>query len=263
MRYHLNFRDLDERTRYASLFHREACKLQKHLVDYKPDLIDVWGFMASLPRNAGYAARMRVHLPTGTLKAEGRGFTRFSAWTDVSAEMGVRIERHKARLPGSRSRHRKEHHERRWETLRRRPDPDVDSTVASSIQVGYPDLLEFLRTEVRLHEERGNLPKRFADPMELVGEVVVEVLQNEHRKPQDIKNEHWFLKVAYERVLSSIDQARQIRSRNHLGTSLHTILPRREGPEGLVEEEDLVDELIGSRQRLRFGHDIPDPRSLP
>ena len=144
MRYHLNFRDLDERTRYASLFHREACKLQKHLVDYKPDLIDVWGFMASLPRNAGYAARMRVHLPTGTLKAEGRGFTRFSAWTDVSAEMGVRIERHKARLPGSRSRHRKEHHERRWETLRRRPDPDVDSTVASSIQVGYPDLLELL-----------------------------------------------------------------------------------------------------------------------
>lgn len=261
MRYHLNFRDLDERTRYASLFHREASKLQKHLVDYKPDLIDVWGFMATLPRNGGYAARMRVHLPTGTLKAEGRGFTRFSAWTDVSEEMGVRIERHKARLPGCRSRQRKEHHERRWEAWRNQPD--LDRTVASSIRVGYPDLLEFLRTEVRLHEAQGNLPKRFADPMELAGEVVVEVLQNEHQKPQDIKNEHWFYKVAYERVMSSIDQARQIRARNHVGASLHTILPRLEGPEGLVEEEDLMDELIGSRQRLRFGHDIPDPRTLP
>ena len=52
------------------------------------------------------------------------------------------------------------------------------------------------------------------------------------------------------------------RARKGLTTSVDTIRPRRQGPEGLTDEVALVVELIGPRPRVRYGHDIPDPNTV-
>jgi ribosome-associated translation inhibitor RaiA len=264
MRYHLNFRDLNDPSRPTTRFHREAAKLQKHVADFRPDLVDLWGSIMTLPRQQGFAAHMRLHLPTGTLTAEGRGYSRFTAWNDAVNELENRLERHKARLQAPRSgRERRRRDQQRWHELIHETTEN-GFAVANAIQVGYPDLVEFIRTEVRLHEQKKNLPRRTVDPTELADEVAMIVLKGTQRKPADLSFEHWFFKVAYEQVMNAVDEARQARENRHLqGLPLDAVLRRPEGPEGLVDEDDLVEEWIKPAPRNRYGHDIPDPRSFP
>jgi len=263
MRYYLNFRDLDENTRTISRFHREVARLKKHLVDFTPDLIDAWGSMNTLPRNTGFSARMRIRLPTGTFMAEAEGYSRASAWAEAARDIEVCLQRHKARLIQSRTRQKKQNISQRWEGRPEWTEEKRINSVKSSIQARYSKLLEFLRAEIRLHEEVGNLPRRFIGPEELAGEVAMEVLQNSMNKPADLTHEHWFLKVAYERVMDSIDQARQVRTLMTPGPGLGTLLHAQEAPRRRSEEDDLAQELAGPGPRPRFGHDIPDPRTLP
>jgi ribosome-associated translation inhibitor RaiA len=262
MRYHLNFRDLDETTENATRFHREAAKLRKHVIDFKPELVDLHGTLVTLPRGLGFTAHMRIHLPTGTLSAEGRGYTRVAAWTDAVQELEVRLGRHKARLSGARGRRRRRlDREQRWDVAGVAHENNGHG-VRTSIQAGYPELLDFLRTEVRLHERKGNLPRGFVDPVELAGVVAVRALKEAKDKPADLSYEHWFFKMAYEQVLEATDEARRTRFHRHEPPALETVLPRPEGREGLVDEEDLLAEWFRAEPRPRFGHDIPDPRSL-
>jgi len=261
MRYHLKFRDLNETTKNATRFHREAYKLRKHLVEFNPDLVELWGTIATLPRSTGFTAVVRIHLPTGTLIAEGRGYARVAAWSDAFKDLETRLARHKARLHRSQDRRRRQRGDERWGDLAEAPVPNGHA-VRTSIQAGYPELLEFIRTEVRLHEKKGNLPRSFADPTELADAVAMIVLKEVESKPDDLSYEHWFFKVAYEQVLEAIDEARRAREGRRGPPSIDTILPRSEGPEGLTDEEELVHEWFEPGPRPRFGHDIPDPRSV-
>jgi ribosome-associated translation inhibitor RaiA len=261
VRYHLKFRDLNETTKNATRFHREVFKLRKHLADFNPDLVELWGTIATLPRNSGFTAHVRVHLPTGTLTSEGRGYTRFAAWNDAVKELESRLERHKSRL--CRSQHRRKHRrdDQRWDDLGNEPVPNGHA-VRSSIQAGFPELLEFIRTEIRMHEKKGNLPRGHVDPVELADAVAMIVLKEVDNKPADLSYEHWFFKVAYEQVLEAIDEARREREGRGKPPAIDTILPRPEGPEGVTDEEELVNEWYEPGPRPRFGHDIPDPRPV-
>lgn len=262
MRYHLNFRDLNEGNRDSSRFHREAFKLRKHLVDFKPDLIDLWGSIVTLPRNGGFAAHFRLHLPSGTLTAEGRGFTRVSAWGAVVDETVTRITRHKARLLGSRSRVRRDLDEQRWHVPLDEPTKNGQE-IRTSVQAGYNDLLAFIQSEIGLHVKNGNLPQDAVDPIELADVVVMEVLQRPESKPVGLSYEHWFYKVAYEQLLEAIDTTRHDRARPDLGPEVDSLVPAFEGPEGITDEEGLVEEWIRPSPRSRLADQIPDPRSLP
>lgn len=261
MRYHLNFRDLHEDNRDSSRFHREAFKLRKHLVDFKPELIDLWGSIVTLPRNGGFAAHLRLHLPSGTLTAEGRGFARGSAWSAVVDEMGTRITRHKARLLGSRSRIRRNKDDRRWHDLTEEPSQNGQG-VRASVQAGYADLLTFIESEVGMHVKNGDLPDEAVDPIELADVVVMEVLKRPESKPSGMSFEHWFYKLAYEQLLESIDAVRKRLAGPDSGPELDSLLDEAEGPEGITDEEGLVREWIAPRARVRFSDGIPDPRSL-
>ncbi|MBN2492498.1 MAG: hypothetical protein JXQ29_16740 [Planctomycetes bacterium] len=261
MRYRLNFRDLGEAAQNPTRFHREAARLRKHLADCKPELVNLWGTIVTLPRGHGFTASMRIHLPTATLSAEGHGFTRMAAWNDVVNELEVRLERHNARLGGARTRARRGLERDRWNHLAMPPATNGDS-VRAGIQAAYSELLDFLQAEVRLHEREGHLPRGAVDPAELADVVAMRALEEADAKPGGLSWEHWFLKLAYEQVLEAIDEVNRNRSLCFEAPALDTVLRRAEGPEGLVDEEDILTEWYLPAPRPRFGHDIPDPRSL-
>lgn len=273
-----------------SAFQREAEKLHRHLADYKADLVDVWGSVEKMPRSGGYVAHLRVHLPTGTISAEGRAYSRLSAWTAVTNELIVRIERHKARLSGARIRRQRRDRRRATDPIaiatmpqteisqtgipqtgrppsRREGEPGRDpADDASRSPTGpqamlvnaYPALLEYLTNEVERHEASGELAPRTVDASDLLDETALIVLDRPHTKPDGIAFDHWIFKVAHERILDQITRAKSIRA--EAIPSLDTVMDRLEGPEGFVDEDDLVRELIGPNPRRRYGYDIPAPR---
>ncbi len=267
MRYHVNFRDLHRQAAHRttdetntlprdSTFSREVAKLARHLTDFNPELVDVWGAIEALPRERGFEASLRVALPTGSLHATGRGFTRLSAWTAVADELVARIERHKARFAGSRVRARRQSAQARRDTV----DRVAEATMQQHLQTHYAKLLDFVGSEIALHETAGNLTAGSIEATELVDDVAMRALQDATKRPADIAPEHWFIKLAYEQVLDAIDSERAAREAPQ-AESLDEVVAIAEGPEGLTDEDDLVREWIRPAPRERTGHDIVDPRT--
>lgn len=261
MRYHVNFRDLNRQAAHrttddTNAFQREVAKLARHLTDFNPELVDVWGSSEELPRERGFEASLRVALPTGALQATGRGFTRLSAWNAAADELVARIERHKSRFAGSRVRARRRSAEERRNTV----DRVAEATMQQHLQTHYAKLLDFVGSEIALHETAGNLTPGSVEATELADDVAMRALQEAADKPRDIAAEHWFIKLAYEQVLDAIDRERAGREKPQ-AESLDDVVATPEGPEGLTDEDDLVGEWIGPAPRLRTGHDIVDPRT--
>jgi DNA-directed RNA polymerase specialized sigma24 family protein/ribosome-associated translation inhibitor RaiA len=148
-------------------------KLEPLLAAFQPELVQLQGRIVRHTSREGVLCRLNLHLPTAQLTSEKAAATTQAAFRAAGDDLIAQLNKHKQRLRLTRP------HVRR----RRRGfvPPAPASGPGQAELAGYfgshaDQVLAFVRRQIELRENLGELPEGRLDPLEVMDEVVVRAL---------------------------------------------------------------------------------------
>jgi len=175
-------------------------KLSSLLFAFQPELIQLQGRLVRHTSREGVLCRLNLHLPTGQISSEHSAATAQAALRASGDDLLRQLHKHKQRLRETRP---------RWHRPRTRLGPRAASLRARGVQpqaelpaylgTHHDHLLAFVRRQITLREQLGELPPGWLDPREVLDEVVVAALES---KPSEaaMNRGRWFLLLAAEAI---------------------------------------------------------------
>ncbi|MGH9488500.1 MAG: RNA polymerase sigma factor [Terriglobales bacterium] len=224
-------------------------KLDSLLLVFQPELVQLQGRLVRHTSREGVCCRLNLHLPTGQMSSETTAAAPAAALRAAAEDLVRQLHRHKQRLRETRPRFRPG---RAW--MPPRPAPVTgeqrQADLAAYFGGHYDHLLAFVRRQIALREQLGELPRGWLEPAEVLNEVVVAALDARPAEMQ-LHRGRWLLVLCATAIRTL---TKDYGERRH-GLQLRSLEDAEAGPE---MEGDELEEQHRLEDRLRSAEADPE-----